>query len=37
MEPGGELPAEVEERLFGYYAIDFRLAETPGRRRLVRR
>jgi sporulation protein YlmC with PRC-barrel domain len=37
MEPGGELSAEVEERLFGYYAIDYRPAQTPGGRRLVRR
>ncbi len=37
MDPGGELSAEVEERLFGYYGLDYRAAQTPGGRRLVRR
>ena len=37
MEPGGELSAEVEEELFGYYALDYRPARTPGGRRLIRR
>ena len=37
MEPGGELSAEVEERLFRYYALDYRPARTPGGRRLIRR
>jgi sporulation protein YlmC with PRC-barrel domain len=37
MEPDGELSAEVEERLFGYYAIVYQPAQTPGGRRLVRR
>lgn len=37
MELGGELSAEVEGRLFGYYALDYRPAQTPGGRRLVRR
>ena len=37
MEPDGELSAEVEERLFVYYAIDYRPAQSPGGRRLVRR
>lgn len=37
MEPGGELSAEVEERLFGYYGLDYRPAQSPGGRRLVRR
>lgn len=37
MEPGGELSAEIEARLFGYYALDYRPAQTPGGRRLVRR
>ena len=37
MDPGGELSAEVEERLFGYYALEYHPAQTPGGRRLVRR
>jgi sporulation protein YlmC with PRC-barrel domain len=37
MELGGELSAEFEEKLFGYYALDYRRAQTPGGRRLVRR
>jgi hypothetical protein len=37
MEPGGELSTETEEKLFGYYALEYRPAQTPGGRRLVRR
>jgi sporulation protein YlmC with PRC-barrel domain len=37
MEHGGELSAEFEEKLFGYYELDYRPAQTPGGRRLVRR
>lgn len=37
MEARGELSPEVEERLFGYYALEYRPAQTPGGRRLVRR
>jgi uncharacterized protein YrrD len=37
MEPGGELSADTEEKLFGYYALSYRPARTPGGRRLVRR
>jgi sporulation protein YlmC with PRC-barrel domain len=37
MEPGGELSAEFEKRLFGYYGLDYHPAHTPGGRRLIRR
>jgi hypothetical protein len=37
IKPDGELSAEVEERLFGYYGMDYQPAQTPGGRRLVRR
>jgi sporulation protein YlmC with PRC-barrel domain len=37
MEPGGELSAEFEEKLFAYYGRDYHPAQTPGGRRLVRR
>jgi hypothetical protein len=37
VEPGGELSAEFEERLFAYYGRDYHPAHTPGGRRLVRR
>lgn len=37
VEPGGELSADIEKELFGYYALPYRAARTPGGRRLVRR
>jgi hypothetical protein len=37
MEPGGELTADIEEKLFRYYGLDYDRARTPGGRRLVRR
>jgi sporulation protein YlmC with PRC-barrel domain len=37
MEPGGELSAEFEEKLFGYDRLAYHPAHTPGGRRLVRR
>lgn len=37
MEPGGELSATFEAKLFGYYGYGYQPAKTPGGRRLVRR
>ena len=37
VEPGADLSAEYEERLFGYYGLEYHVGQTPGGRRLVRR
>lgn len=36
-EPGEELSAEDEQRVFRHYGMDYRSPTTPGGRRLVRR
>jgi uncharacterized protein YrrD len=37
IESKAELSAEFEERLFGYYGLEYHVGHTPGGRRLVRR